>query len=77
MAVLIRDEHLEKQINRVRESRGDKTMAKTLCDIAREWLTADEVHARLTDDGNPHTDHAQQRTPAASEIPADSPASAA
>lgn len=39
MAIIVRDEHLEKQIGEERERRGDATMAKTLCDLVREHLT--------------------------------------
>jgi hypothetical protein len=38
MAVIIRDNHLEEQIDRERQRRGDATMAKTLGDLARERL---------------------------------------
>lgn len=44
--VTIRDEHLEKQIDDERERRGDATMAKTLCDIARERLTELQITRR-------------------------------
>lgn len=52
--ISVRDKHLEKQIDRVREARQDKTMAKTLCDIAREWLAEQQAYARLDDDGSAH-----------------------
>lgn len=38
MPVLIRDSHLEQQIEREKLRRGDGTMAKTLGDLARERL---------------------------------------
>lgn len=39
MAIILRDEHLEEQIAREGERRGDKTLAKTLGDLVREYLT--------------------------------------
>lgn len=45
MAIVIRDQHLEQQIDRIRESRGDSTMAKTACDLLREYLTTMTIQA--------------------------------
>jgi hypothetical protein len=39
MPITIRDEHLEGLIEKEAERRGDKTLAKTLGDLAREYLT--------------------------------------
>lgn len=39
MPILIRDKHLENEIDRERVRRQDGTMAKTLGDLARERLT--------------------------------------
>lgn len=39
MPILIRDPHLEQQIDQERQRRGDGSMAKTLVDLARERLT--------------------------------------
>lgn len=39
MSIIIRDDHLEQQIDKIRASRGDKTMAKTASDLLREYLT--------------------------------------
>ena len=49
MAVIIRDEHLEDQIDQERQRRGDATQAKTLGDLVRERLMElerDRTHGR-------------------------------
>jgi hypothetical protein len=46
--ITIRDQHLEEQIDRERERRGDATMSKTLGSLARERLMELE-RDRLTD----------------------------
>lgn len=38
MSVILRDEHLEGQIEAEKNRRGDATMAKTACDLLREYL---------------------------------------
>ncbi len=49
MAINIRDEHLEKQIDEERQRRGDATLAKTLGDIARERLMQLEMRQEQRD----------------------------
>ena len=39
MAIIVRDEFLEQQIDKERELRGDSTNSKTLVSLARERLT--------------------------------------
>lgn len=46
MPVTIKDAHLEEQIDAERQRRGDRTMAKTLGDLAREVLTQLETERR-------------------------------
>lgn len=50
MAIVLRDEHLETLLDAERIRRGDATMAKTLGDLVREYLTRLDAERRASTD---------------------------
>ena len=69
--IAIRNKPFVKRIMKLAKERKAKTLSGVVQELCEAQLD------RLSDDGNPHTDHPQPRSPAASEIPAESNASAA